>query len=88
MYAFSFPQRLHLDGARLDLFKTQDLQFFKPDYKKFKCLQLASEALQRFTKQPELWNKPQFCDFLTVYAALAAVLANGYKIAFDIDTGA
>lgn len=51
-------------------------------------LALASEALQRFTKQPELWNKPQFCDFLTVYAALAAALANGYKIAFDIDTGA
>ena len=24
-YAFSFPQRLHLDGERLDLFKTQDL---------------------------------------------------------------
>lgn len=40
-YAFSFPQRLHLNGDRLDLFKAQDLQFFEPDYKKFKCLQLA-----------------------------------------------
>ena len=46
-YAFSFPQRLHLDGERLDLFKTQDLQFFKPDYKKFKCLQLAFDAIRR-----------------------------------------
>ena len=46
-YAFSFPQRLHLDGARLDLFKTQDLQFFKPDYKKFKCLQLAFDAIKK-----------------------------------------
>ena len=46
-YAFSFPQRLHLDGARLDLFKTQDLQFFKPDYKKFKCLQLAFDAIRK-----------------------------------------
>ena len=46
-YAFSFPQRLHLDGDRLDLFKTQDLQFFKPDYKKFKCLQLAFDAIRK-----------------------------------------
>ena len=46
-YAFSFPQRLHLDGERLDLFKTQDLQFFKPDYKKFKCLQLAFDAIRK-----------------------------------------
>ena len=46
-YAFSFPQRLHLNGERLDLFKTQDLQFFKPDYKKFKCLQLAFDAIRK-----------------------------------------
>ena len=46
-YAFSFPQRLHLNGARLDLFKTQDLQFFKPDYQKFKCLQLAFDAIRK-----------------------------------------
>ena len=46
-YAFSFPQRLHLDGDRLDLFETQDLQFFKPDYQKFKCLQLAFDAIRK-----------------------------------------
>ena len=46
-YAFSFPQRLHLNGNRLDLFKTQDLQFFKPDYQKFKCLQLAFDAIRK-----------------------------------------
>ena len=46
-YAFSFPQRLHLNGDRLDLFKTQDLQFFKPDYQKFKCLQLALDAIRK-----------------------------------------
>ena len=46
-YAFSFPQRLHLNGERLDLFKTQDLQFFKPDYQKFKCLQLAFDAIRK-----------------------------------------
>lgn len=46
-YAFSFPQRLHLNGDRLDLFKTQDLQFFRPDYQKFKCLQLAFDAIRK-----------------------------------------
>lgn len=46
-YAFSFPQRLHLNSDRLDLFKTQDLQFFKPDYQKFKCLQLAFDAIRK-----------------------------------------
>ena len=46
-YAFSFPQRLHLNGDRLDLFKTQDLQFFKPDCQKFKCLQLAFDAIRK-----------------------------------------
>ena len=46
-YAFSFPQRLHLNGDRLDLFYTQDLQFFKPDYQKFKCLQLAFDAIRK-----------------------------------------
>lgn len=46
-YAFSFPQRLHLNGDRLDLFKTQDLQFFKPDYQKFKCLQLAFDSIRK-----------------------------------------
>ena len=30
-----------------DLFKTQDLQFFKPDYQKFKCLQLAFDAIRK-----------------------------------------
>ena len=46
-YAFSFPQRLHLNGDRLDLFETQDLQFFKPDYQKFKCLQLAFDDIRK-----------------------------------------
>lgn len=46
-YAFSFPKRLSLHGDRLDLFKTKDLQFFEPDYEKFKCLRLAFEAIKK-----------------------------------------
>ena len=45
-YAFSFPKRLHLDGARLDMFK-QPLEFFEPDFKKFKCLALAYESIRQ-----------------------------------------
>lgn len=45
-YAFSFPERLYLDGERLDLFK-QPLEFFEPDMEKFRCLAMAYEALRR-----------------------------------------
>ena len=46
-YAFSYPRRLHLNGDRLDLFKTQHLDFLKPDVNKFRCLALAYEAISR-----------------------------------------
>lgn len=45
-YAFSFPQRLHLSGERLDLFK-QPLEFFEPDMEKFRCLAMAYESLRK-----------------------------------------
>jgi 1-deoxy-D-xylulose-5-phosphate reductoisomerase len=46
-YAFSFPKRLPLSGERLDLFKARSLEFFEPDLKKFRCLAMAYEALER-----------------------------------------
>ncbi len=46
-YAFSFPKRLPLKGDRLDFFQVKDLQFFEPDYTKFKCLHLAFEAIKK-----------------------------------------
>lgn len=54
-YAFSFPKRLHLDGARLDLFK-QPLEFFEPDFKKFKCLALAYESIRQGGNMPCVVN--------------------------------
>ena len=54
-YAFSFPKRLHLDGARLDLFK-QPLEFFEPDFKKFKCLALAYESIRLGGNMPCVVN--------------------------------
>ncbi len=46
-YAFTYPDRLHMNGARLDLFRQRDLEFYEPDMDKFRCLALAFEALKR-----------------------------------------
>lgn len=54
-YAFSFPQRLHLSGERLDLFK-QPLEFFEPDLKKFRCLAMAYESLRIGGNMPCIVN--------------------------------
>jgi len=54
-YAFSFPQRLHLSGDRLDFF-AQKLEFFEPDLKKFRCLALAFDAIQKGGNMPCIVN--------------------------------
>lgn len=50
-YAFSYPDRLPLSSARLDLF-AQPLEFLRPDTKKFRCLALAFEAIARGGNAP------------------------------------
>ena len=89
-YAFSFPQRLHLNGDRLDLFKTQDLQFFKPDYQKFKCLQLAFDAIRKGGNMSCIVNaaneivnagfRKGECDFLQMADIIEETMA---KATFD-----
>lgn len=54
-YAFSFPKRLHLNGDRLDLF-ARPLEFFEPDMKKFRCLELAFEAIKKGGNMPCILN--------------------------------
>ena len=54
-YAFSFPDRLPLNGDRLDLFR-QPLEFFEPDLEKFRCLALAFEAIKRGGNMPCIVN--------------------------------
>ena len=54
-YAFSYPERLPLQGQRLDLFKTP-LEFFEPDMEKFRCLQLAYDAMDRGGNMPCILN--------------------------------
>lgn len=50
-YAFSYPDRLPLQGERLDLFR-QPLEFFRPDVEKFQCLQLAYESIRKGGNMP------------------------------------
>lgn len=50
-YAFSYPDRLPLQGDRLDLFR-QPLEFFRPDVEKFQCLQLAYESIRKGGNMP------------------------------------
>lgn len=54
-YAFSFPERLPLNGDRLDLF-LQPLEFFEPDMEKFRCLAMAYESIRRGGNVPCVMN--------------------------------
>lgn len=55
LYAFSFPERLPLNGDRLDLFR-QPLEFFEPDMEKFRCLAMAYESIRRGGNVPCVVN--------------------------------
>lgn len=54
-YAFSYPDRLPMQGDRLDLFR-QPLEFFRPDVEKFQCLQLAYESIRKGGNMPCIVN--------------------------------
>lgn len=54
-FAFSYPDRLHLNGDRLDLFK-HPLEFFEPDMDKFRCLALAFESIRKGGNMPCIVN--------------------------------
>ena len=54
-YAFSFPERLPLNGDRLNLF-SQPLEFFEPDMEKFRCLHMAYESIRKGGNMPCIVN--------------------------------
>lgn len=88
-YAFSFPKRLHLDGARLDMFK-QPLEFFEPDFKKFKCLALAYESIRQGGNMPCVVNAANevvneaFQQGRCTYLGMADVIEKTMeRVAFD-----
>ncbi len=55
-YAFTFPERLSMNGARLDFPTLKNLTFFEPDRTKFRCLQLAYDALALGGTAPAVLN--------------------------------
>ena len=54
--AFSFPERLQSTFDRLDWFTMHDLTFEAPDTDRFRCLELAYEALHRGGNAPCVVN--------------------------------
>ncbi len=54
-YAFSFPERLPLNGDRLDFFR-QPLEFLEPDMEKFSCLHMAYESIRQGGNMPCIVN--------------------------------
>lgn len=54
-HALTYPDRIHLNEDRLDLFK-QPLEFFEPDLDKFRCLALAFEAIKKGGNMPCIVN--------------------------------
>lgn len=55
-YALTYPERLPSDNNRLNFFELKDLQFFKPDMKKFRCLKLAFDAMECGGTTPTVMN--------------------------------
>ena len=89
-YAFSFPERLPLNGDRLDLFR-QPLEFFEPDMEKFRCLAMAYESIRRGGNVPCIMNaanevvneafRHDRCGFLQMADIIEATLQRATFIA-------
>lgn len=55
-YALTYPDRVQLNGGRVDFPKLQSLTFFSPDREKFRCLQLAYDAIALGGTAPAIMN--------------------------------
>ena len=55
-YALTFPDRFPMNGERLSFPKLQSMTFSEPDRNKFRCLQLAYDALSRGGTLPAAMN--------------------------------
>ena len=88
-YAFSYPDRLHLNGDRLNLFE-HPLEFFEPDMEQFRCLALAYEAMRKGGNMPCILNAANEivnrgflddkCGFLDMPRIIEETMA---RVAFD-----
>lgn len=73
-YALTFPDRLPMNGARMDFPKLHSMTFFEPDRGKFRCLQHAYDAIAIGGTAPTVLNAAN-------EVAVAAFLSK--KIPFD-----
>jgi 1-deoxy-D-xylulose-5-phosphate reductoisomerase len=55
-YALTYPARFRMNGARVDFPKLSTMTFFKPDREKFRCLQIAYDALSLGGTAPAAMN--------------------------------
>jgi 1-deoxy-D-xylulose-5-phosphate reductoisomerase len=55
-FALTYPERSPLNGARIDFPKLQSMTFLQPDREKFRCLQLAFDALSLGGTAPTILN--------------------------------
>ncbi|MDZ4316064.1 MAG: 1-deoxy-D-xylulose-5-phosphate reductoisomerase [Azonexus sp.] len=55
-YAMAYPERVAAGVESLDLFKIARLDFFEPDFERFRCLQLAYDVLREGGTAPAILN--------------------------------
>lgn len=55
-YALTYPERFPVENPSLDLFATEKLTFYAPDFDRFPCLKLAYEALEAGGTMPAVLN--------------------------------
>jgi 1-deoxy-D-xylulose-5-phosphate reductoisomerase len=55
-YAMACPERINAGVEPLDLFKVGRLDFHPPDFERFRCLQLAYDALEAGGTAPAILN--------------------------------
>ena len=55
-YALTYPERCPMNGSRVDFPKLHSMTFFAPDRNKFRCLQLAYDAMALGGTAPAIMN--------------------------------
>lgn len=55
-YALSYPKRQHCYIKHLDLTEISKLEFYKPNFKKFKCLEIAYNCAKKGWTMPAVMN--------------------------------
>jgi len=55
-YALTFPRHIETDWERLDFVKLKEMTFEAPNYKRFPCIKLALESLNKLGTTPAILN--------------------------------